>query len=147
LPVSIMPMSLKDLGRVMAIENDSFSMPWSESTFRSEIIDNRFAYYIVARPVEGQEIVGYAGAWMLYGETHITTLAVYRLYRRRGIGSLLLLHLLQKALLKGHKRVYLEVRDSNLEARSLYQKFGFEQRGRHEKYYFDEDACIMVRNL
>lgn len=144
--LTIAAMVLEDLDEVMQIEQDSFLYPWSRNSFQGEILTNRFAYYITAKDTEGF-VIGYAGIWILFDEGHITTIAVKPLCRHKGVGSLLLAHLLKKAQLEGACKVFLEVRDSNLEARRIYERFGFEVIGKRKKYYFNEDALIMAWSL
>ena len=68
-------------------------------------------------------------------------------YQKRGLGSALFLNLLQLARQRGLVRATLEVRASNQAALSLYQKFGFQEAGRRQRYYADtgEDALILWR--
>ncbi len=95
----------------------------------------------VVRPT----IVGYGGFWLMVDEAHISTIASHRDWRRRGIGELLLVSMLDRAVEIGANIVTLEVRVSNLSAQSLYRKYGFEVTGTRKKYYSDngEDAFIM----
>jgi len=141
--LTIAPMVLEDLDGVMQIERDSFLYPWSRNSFQEELLTNRFAYYITAKDADGF-IIGYAGIWILFDEGHITTIAVKPLCRHKGVGSLLLAHLLKKAQSEGACKVFLEVRDSNLQARRIYERFGFKVIGKRKRYYFDEDALIMA---
>ena len=124
-------MVLEDLDEVMQIEQDSFLFPWSRRSFQGEILNNRFAYYITAKDTKGL-VIGYAGVWILFDEAHITTIAVKPLCRHKGTGSLLLAYLLKKVKEKGAGRVFLEVRDSNLAARRIYERFGFEVIGKRK---------------
>ncbi len=137
-------MQPKDINSVYEIELLSFSSPWSKATFLSEIIENRFATYIVAR-LEGQ-IIGYGGMWLIIDEAHITTLAVLPAYRKRKLGGKILSALIDLAEQIGALRLTLEVRVSNLPARKLYEKYGFVVRGVRKKYYQDEDAYIMWKD-
>ncbi|MFQ5944998.1 MAG: ribosomal protein S18-alanine N-acetyltransferase, partial [Anaerolineae bacterium] len=91
-------------------------------------------------------VLGYAGFWQMGGETHISTIAVHPDHRRRGLGELLLLHMLDRAVEGGSKFVTLEVRESNRAAQELYEKYGFRGVGRRERYYTDnaEDALLMT---
>lgn len=93
----------------------------------------------------GQFILGLVGFWVLYDEAHIITIAVREAYRRRGIGELLLVAAIEKALRHKAQVVTLEVRVSNLPAQALYEKYGFRKTGIRRGYYPDngEDGYIM----
>ena len=45
------------------------------------------------------------------------------------------------------EKIMLEVRESNISAIKLYEKNGFIEINRRKKYYGNEDAIIMERNL
>lgn len=76
------------------------------------------------------------------GEREILNLAVTPSWRRRGIARALLHHELRNAAIR-----FLEVRESNVAARSLYQQMGFEEIGRRSDYYQNpvESAIVMKR--
>jgi ribosomal-protein-alanine N-acetyltransferase len=137
-------MSLGDLDAVQRIEALSFSVPWPEQAYRSEIQTNRLASYLVAR-ADG-DIVAYGGIWLMVDEAHVTTVAVDPAWRRQKIGARLLLALLDVASARGAREATLEVRLSNLAARKLYEEFGFRPVGLRPRYYSDnnEDALIMT---
>lgn len=137
-------MSVADLGAVQSIERASFTAPWPPHAYRSEIETNRLAHYLVGRI--GDEIVAYAGMWVMVDEAHITTFAVHPAWRRQRIGERLLLALLDLALDRRAREATLEVRLSNLAARRLYEKYGFRPVGIRPRYYSDdgEDALIMT---
>lgn len=141
LSATIEPMILKDLEAVAKIEQDSFPQPWSPDSFRTELIRNDMAHYLVART--GDEVAGYGGIWIIFDEAHLTTLAVAEPYRRCGVGTALLRSLMRLSADLGARRISLEVRPSNHAARSLYEKFGFTVKGVRKHYYFDEDALVM----
>ncbi len=90
-------------------------------------------------------IIGFAGMWNLYDEAHVTTIGVIPEYRRRGLGELLFLALIEEAIRRQVTWVTLEVRVSNASAQALYTKYGFTVQGRRPRYYSDnnEDAFIM----
>ena len=144
LAVRVEPMTLDDVAAVQAIERASFTTPWPEDAYRSELQSNRLATYVVARL--GDELVGFGGLWVMVDEAHITTFAVDPPWRRRGIGERLLLALLDVAIAKRAREATLEVRLSNLAARRLYEKYGFRPVGVRPRYYSDdgEDALIMT---
>ncbi len=140
----IEPMTLDDLPAVHAIERASFAVPWPDDAYRNEIRTNRLASYVVARV--GDDVVGFAGLWVMVDEAHITTFAVDPRWRRRGVGERMLLALLDLAVARRAREATLEVRLSNLPARKLYEKHGFRPVGIRPRYYSDngEDALIMT---
>ncbi|HPU02032.1 MAG TPA: ribosomal protein S18-alanine N-acetyltransferase [Bacillota bacterium] len=145
LSFTIEPMTLDDLEAVAKIEQDSFDQPWSLQSFRTELVRNEVAHYLVARV--GGKVVGYGGIWVILDEAHLTTIAVAEPYRRFGIGTALLKALMDKSLSLGARRISLEVRPSNHAARKLYEKFGFTIKGVRKHYYFDEDGLVMFCEL
>ena len=138
-------MTTKDLEVVAHIEENAFEQPWSPHSFRTELIKNDLAHYMVAR-LEGK-VVGYGGIWVIFNEAHLTTLAVDEPYRRCGVGAALLKALMTRSAELGARRISLEVRPSNHAARSLYKKFGFKARGIRKGYYTDEDGLVMFKKL
>lgn len=143
---SIRRMRLADLPRVMEIELESFTMPWSEATFRG-LLRRSDADLFVAE-VDGT-LVGYAVFWAVLDEGELGNVSVTGDYRRRGIGATLVQTVLERAADRGVRDVYLEVRVSNSGAQELYNQFGFEQVGRRRNYYIQpvEDAFVMRKRL
>jgi len=94
---------------------------------------------------EAPAILGFAGMWLMFDEAHITTIGVKRSMRGRGLGELMLVHLIDQARDMGAKRLTLEVRVSNNVAQELYRKYTFKEEGVRKRYYSDdgEDALIM----
>lgn len=139
-------MGPQHLDQVMEIEKQSFPTPWPRQTFEFEIFYNELAEYIVA--VVGSRVLGYGGMWMVLEDAHITNVAVHPAYRGRGLGRRLLLELMRRAIVRGGRRMTLEVRPSNHAARHLYKDLGFVERGVRPKYYQDnnEDAIIMWKD-
>ncbi len=149
LKVRLAPMQAGDLDAVLRIERASFTTPWPAYAYHQEIETNRLAHYIVARAgdeIVGDQIVGFAGMWMMVDQAHITTFAVDPKWRRKGIGAQMVRALLEMARPLGARQATLEVRLSNLAARRLYEKFGFRPVGIRPRYYSDdgEDALIMT---
>ena len=142
--VVIEAMRLDDLPAVHLIEKASFTSPWPEHAYRSELESNRLAQYLVARVDE--RVVGYGGMWLMVDEAHITTFAIHPAWRRQRIGERLLLAFLDLAIDRGAHEATLEVRLSNLAARRLYEKYWFRPVGLRPRYYSDdqEDALIMT---
>jgi ribosomal-protein-alanine N-acetyltransferase len=174
LPYVVEKMRLEDIPRVVEIERQAFPSPWPARAYRYEVSQNHLAHYFVARcqdeerPYAGSaeeagilgrlqpwshrghsdqhRIVGYCGFWVVAQEAHISTIAVDPQHRGLGIGQLLLLTAIEKAMDLDATLVSLEVRVSNFAAQNLYRKYGFEVVGRRPRYYSDnrEDALIMT---
>lgn len=140
------PMTVDDLPEVHRIERASFSVPWPDDAYRSELIANRLASYLVVRADGLAGVIAYGGIWLMVDEAHITTFAVDPAWRRQGVGETLLLALLDLAVARRAREATLEVRLSNLPARRLYEKYGFRPVGLRPRYYSDngEDALIMT---
>jgi ribosomal-protein-alanine N-acetyltransferase len=94
-------------------------------------------------------IVGFAGFWLMLDEAHLTAIAVREKYRRRGIGELLLISVIEQAIQLDAKVVTLEVRVSNAAAQALYEKYGFNKVGTRRNYYTDnrEDGLLMSTDV
>jgi len=92
-----------------------------------------------------QDIIGFAGFWIMADEAHIINLAVRERHRHRGIGELLLIATIDLASQLNARIITLEVRASNTAAVNLYGKYGFIQVGLRRAYYVDnkEDAILM----
>jgi ribosomal-protein-alanine N-acetyltransferase len=93
---------------------------------------------------DSQSLQGFLIAQGILDEWEIENIAIASPARRRGLGTRLLGEFLDEARAKGARAVYLEVRESNRAACSLYEKWSFEQSGRRPRYYSDpvEDAII-----
>jgi ribosomal-protein-alanine N-acetyltransferase len=166
IPYVVEPMALSDLDQVMAVEQASFSLPWSKRAYRYEIVENKHSSMVVVRPatklfgrpadwlrrlnlVKPGPVLGYAGSWLLVDDAHVATIAVDPDWRGRGLGELLLASLLQRAMALGARRATLEVRVSNRAAQALYVKYGFQILERRRRYYSDnnEDGYLMATPL
>ncbi|HEY7894859.1 MAG TPA: ribosomal protein S18-alanine N-acetyltransferase [Gemmatimonadaceae bacterium] len=137
----------EDIGRVVALEREAFSDAWSRASF-AQLLDDARALFVVA--CDDHDVVqGYVVAWYVMDEGEIANLAVGSAARRRGIGSLLLDAAIATARARAAVTVYLEVRDSNESARSLYASRGFVQVTRRRRYYRDptEDALVLKLDL
>lgn len=97
-------------------------------------------------PPGRDHIMGMSGFWLMAGEVHIITIAVRNQFRNQGIGSRMLIQIMESAIALNARMVTLEVRMSNTIAQQVYKKFGFKPAGIRHKYYTDnnENALIMT---
>ena len=136
----------RDVKEMAELDLICFADPWSEESFRNEILTNERAFYIAAE-IDGK-LAGYAGLWAILDEGHITNVAVSPEYRRKGVGKAIVGTLIEVAEENGLNSFTLEVRESNLPAQGLYEQFGFKSAGVRKGYYIDngENAIIMWRS-
>jgi ribosomal-protein-alanine N-acetyltransferase len=137
---TIRRMETADIPAVSAMERVVFTDPWSENAFHEELAAAGRRYLVAE---EGGAIAGYGGLLVVGEDTHVVTLAVAPEAQRRGLGTRLMVALVEEALAAGSSHLTLEVRVSNEAAQRLYHRFGFETVGLRRHYYRDEDALIM----
>ena len=141
---NIRPMYSDDIDQVEKIEQTVFSVPWSAKSF-ADACSNPDNVYLVC-DVDGI-IVGYCGMWTVLGEGNITNMAVSPDYRRKGIAEALMIGLHAEGQKKNVSTFFLEVRESNAGAISLYQKMGYKEIGKRKRFYERpvEDALVMSK--
>lgn len=140
----IREMEIEDLAQVVPIEEECFTIPWTENGFFTFLI-REDALFLVAE--EEDEILGYIGILMVPEEGDIVNVCVRPSARRRHVGARLVEELLDRAERMGVTVIHLEVRKSNAPAIALYEKFGFIRDGFRRAYYEEprEDALLMSR--
>ncbi len=136
----------KDILRISQIEEECFpEEPWSFKMLASSFGSDSFSGVIAE---DGGEIIGYGGVTVAADTADIENVAVTEPYRRSGVGGALLKELCFKAKAGGAKKVFLEVRVSNVPAMCLYLKNGFKGVYARTRYYSDgEDCLVMAKEL
>lgn len=142
----IRPAAREDLEQVLAIEKLWPTTPgWNREHFLHEFSSER-SYFVVCE--SGGKIRGYAGCLKVAPEAQITTIVVEPGEARKGVGRLLLNHLLDAARSWSYNKVTLEVAAHNAAALGLYGSAGFRIVGRRPKFYNDgSDAVLMDLDL
>lgn len=129
--------------QVAELERLCFSDPWSENSVASEL-ENPLALWLVA--AEDDRIAGYVGSQTVLGETDMMNIAVHPDFRRQGIAEVLVTALEEQLRAMGSKCLTLEVRESNVPAKTLYHKLGFSQIGKRPNYYRNpREAALILR--
>jgi ribosomal-protein-alanine N-acetyltransferase len=145
--ITISPLrSASDLDRVLEIELESFTSPWTREMYLAELDNVGVSFCYLARDDSGS-VLGFCSFWRVLDELHINNLAVATAYRRQGIGTALLTYVLNEGPRLGARRATLEVRRSNEIARQLYDRLGFTAAGVRRAYYTNpvEDALVLWR--
>lgn len=142
----IEPYDPSDLDSMMAIENVSFTVPWSRASY--EELAPLDSVNIWVGKIES-ELVCYMLYQRVGDEMELHTIAVAPSWRQKGIGKRLMAHMIAEARRIGVSKLYLLVRPSNHAAVSLYKEHGFKGIGVRRAYYRDngEDAMVMRLEL
>ena len=147
--VKIGTATIKLLDRLYEIEKQSFQHEAFSKREIGYLLKDYNSVSLVAR-VNG-DVVAFAIGRIeqeegtLYG--HIFTLETLPLHRRKGIAKKLLKELEAMFAERGARESRLEVRENNIAAVTLYQKFGYEQVGRLEGYYGNANGLHFKKEL
>ena len=143
--IIIRKMQRSDLAKACEIENDNFSLPWSEKSFL-ESMERNDTVFLTA--LVGEEVAGYIGCYCIAGTGEITNVAVKETCRRKGLGEMLLEKLCEEGALLDTQEFFLEVRESNEAAIALYSNQGFVKEGIRKNFYEKpvENAVIMWKH-
>ena len=144
-PPQLQPMQMADVDEVVRIEQQCYEFPWT----RGNIVDSLNSGYEawLLRDEDGR-VLGYFLAMLGVDEMHLLNIAVAPEAQGRGHAQTLLDALCQIARDKHCLQLWLEVRTSNVRARLLYQRYGFDEVGLRRAYYpaanqQREDAVLM----
>ena len=133
---------VSDINKIVELERQAFSNPWSEISVLSWITAGNGAFLIAEN---AQGILGYIGYHIAFDIAEIDRFAVADSVRRCGIGTGLMNHFMQMIKQENIGRIYLEVRESNEAALHLYEMTGFIKVGLRKGYYTDTgEAAILM---
>lgn len=155
--------SVEDAAVISEIHQQSFAEKWSQSSFKSMLMDPNFFGFLVGRRTKFSEKnieCGFILARKIWDEIEIITFCVLPEHRRKNFGKLLMVELIKQAgmfLQEEFKngdlekiKIFLEVADNNIAAINLYRSFGFEKISKRARYYKDNkngeqtDANVMT---
>lgn len=145
--IKIILLTEEHIDELVELEKSCFSSPWTKQMFLGDIQSQQTCYFGAFD--ENGNLVGYAGMWLSVDEGQITNVAVHPDYRRKGIAHSLVINLVQVCKRKGLASITLEVRESNINAISLYRKLGFLDVGLRKNYYKNpgENALLMTKTF
>lgn len=128
-----------DMERIMEIEARAFVDPWSPQAFK---LTSSYASWVC---LLDELLIGYCICLIVEDEASIANIAIEPEHQNQGYGTGLLDYSLVELKMMGARKIYLDVRRSNLAAQALYAKFGFKPLGLRKNYYDSppEDALVM----
>ena len=144
---NFIPMDIKNLNKIYNLELESYDYPWTKEILRDCILYKYDSFAVFFN----ENLVGYVIAKITYPETHVLNLTVKKNFRKKGIGKSLIELIISEARLRSSENILLEVRVSNFEAQSLYEKLNFQIIGTRKNYYESEngreDAYVLKLDL
>ena len=134
-----------DATAIAELEDLCFPDGWERKDILSYITSDTGMCFVA---LEDGKPIAYVIARLIAPEAEIYRIATHPDKRRRGIGYRLLSYALKTERGRGLECAFLEVREGNIAARSLYRSFGFSEYGKRKNYYKNpiEDAVVMVLN-
>lgn len=135
----------QDCAVLAELDAQSNPSPWTKEQFSSTLSLPINRIDVVE---QAQQIVAFAVWQVIAGEAELHLLATHAHFRKQGLATSLLQHFITAP--DAPKRLFLEVRQSNVVAQNLYQKLGFQMCGKRKAYYslpngLKEDAVLMER--
>lgn len=146
--LSFIDATIKDLSEILAIEQDSFSSPWSKKNLAGELA-NPLSSTIIAKSSCTNSTYGYSCCKVVCPEAELLRIAVVPELRRCGVASSLLNETFRVLQLQQVAELHLEVSEINHKAIALYKKAGFRPSGRRPGYYDNGStaALLLKRNF
>ena len=131
----------KDLKRVYEIENMSFSQSYGINMFQ-QLYEMGIGFLVAE---EDGYVIGYVMFWIKYeNQGHIISIAVDKNYRRKKVGTHLLVKAISLLSLLNLDTIYLEVNENNTAAVEFYKTFNFKVDRVVPGYYEDGDGAIVM---
>ena len=144
--IQVVRMAEEHISALAQLEKECFADPWSEKALAEELT-NPNAVFRVA--LIDEEVAGYVGMLHVLDEGDICNVAVFDKFRRRGVATALIQHLVDYAVENQLSFITLEVRESNIGAQKFYETMGFETIGIRKNFYDNpkEHAILMNKTF
>jgi ribosomal-protein-alanine N-acetyltransferase len=141
-------MTQQDLPAVMEIEITEYVFPWTQGIMKDCLSTANYHGFLLK---EDALLIGYAMISVAAAECNILNICIKSSHQKKGYGKKLLDFLINEAKELKAKQIYLEVRESNKIAISLYQSIGFNEMGVRKNYYpcnnKREDAYLFAMEI
>ena len=145
--MNIRKMKDTDIAAVSRIEKLTHIQPWSENVL-TDCYHSDYLCLVAEEKDYQKELKGYIILSQVLDEAHLLNLCVSLKYQGFGLGRELTARGIKEVVKKGARKMFLEVRRSNMRAIRLYESFGFSEIGIRTNYYqgssLSEDAVVMA---
>lgn len=144
--LTIRNMTESDVDAIAFLEKQAFPDAWTSQSIHDTFCQ-RQAFIVVAE--DDGKTVGYCIVYHVLDEGEIARVAVDSSCRRQGVGRKILDQVSDICAEKGVTRLLLDVRESNVAARTFYQSYGFQEDGIRKNFYDTpkEHAVLMSKVL
>jgi ribosomal-protein-alanine N-acetyltransferase len=149
----IFPLETTDAGIAATLHRARFPQPWNDGEFHSLLSQQPvYGFLALKEGVLGRMAGGFVLGRAVAGEAEILTIGVDQRFERAGLGWRLMQAALLEARMRGAENIFLEVDETNVAARRLYDKLGFAKAGERKAYYAAADgsrstALVLRRDL
>lgn len=141
------PMVARDVDEVVTVEGTAYRFPWTRGNFIDSLASGYLAEVLHPSAAGPGPLLAYFVAMVGVDELHLLNITVSPAWQGRGLGSDLLGAVQALGRARALANLWLEVRESNHRARSLYRRRGFAEVGLRRGYYpadgRREDAIVM----
>ena len=145
--MNIRKMKDTDIAAVSRIEKLTHIQPWSENVL-TDCYHSDYLCLVAEENDYQKELKGYIILSQVLDEAHLLNLCVSLKYQGFGLGRELTARGITEVVKRGARKMFLEVRRSNMRAIRLYESFGFSEIGIRTNYYqgssLSEDAVVMA---
>lgn len=138
--IKVIPMSYENIDDVIKVEQSAFLHPWSKQSFLDELVNPLARYFVL---IIDNKVSGYAGLWHIVDEGHITNIAIKKELQGQGLSNYLLKEIIDYKNKNNLIFLTLEVRESNIIAQKLYEKYNFKKIGERKKYYENSETAFL----
>ncbi|EEX51076.1 ribosomal protein S18-alanine N-acetyltransferase [Pasteurella dagmatis] len=124
-----------DFDRLFEIEQAAHITPWTMGTLKNTHGDR----YVNLKLLQDDNIVAFAICQTVLDEATLFNIAVEPSQQGKGLGKMLLLDLIERLKARRIMTLWLEVRESNHIAKTLYEQLGFNEVDIRKNYYPTKD--------
>jgi ribosomal-protein-alanine acetyltransferase len=117
----------------------------TSKSVKEDIKNNQFTNYLTY--LTNGEPVAFINYYIMYERAEIININVLEEYQNQKIASKLLEYMVNECISHNVKSITLEVKETNIKAIHLYEKFDFSKVAVRRKYYQGIDGILMEKEL
>lgn len=127
--MTVRDLNASDIPQLMGLDAATNSHPWDISHWQHSLKAD------ICLGIDGEGIEAFAVAMKMADEAELLLIAVQPKLQGKGLGQVIFKALTEKLAKSGAQSLFLEVRESNHQARRFYESAGFAETGIRPAYY------------